>query len=89
MTYRPAVKKPIDNQSASKQDFMEVSHVAPLAAKRIDAMNEANNGFDLTEEQILSYEISDETLEAAAASGPEYARAFTITMCTGQSECPF
>ena len=52
-------------------------------------MNEAEIGFDLNEEQILTYEISDETLEAAACAVAECARAFTVTMCTGQGECPF
>ncbi len=52
-------------------------------------MNEANVGFDLNEEDILTYEISDESLEAAACAGLENARAFTIAMCTGQVECPF
>jgi hypothetical protein len=52
-------------------------------------MNEANVGFDLNDEDILTYEISDGSLEAAACAGPENARAFTIAMCTGQVECPF
>ena len=52
-------------------------------------MNEAKIGFDLNEEQILTDELSDETLEAAAGAGPECARAFTVTMCTGQADCPF
>ena len=52
-------------------------------------MNKANLGFDLNEQEILTYAISDEALEAAACAGPENARAFTIAMCTGQSECPF
>ena len=67
----------------------ETLHLTPLADKGINAMNEAEIGIDLNEEQILTYEISDETLEAAACTGPESARAFTVTMCTGQGECPF
>jgi len=68
---------------------METPQLAPLADKRINAMNEAKIGFDLNEEQILTDELSDETLEAAAGAGPECARAFTVTMCTGQADCPF
>ncbi len=40
-----------------------------------------------TETDILVADVSDEALEAAAGMGP--ADAFTIAMCTGQSECPF
>lgn len=52
-------------------------------------MNEANVGFELNEKEILTYEISDEALEAAACAGPENAKAFTVAMCTGQTECPY
>jgi len=52
-------------------------------------MNEANVGFDVNDEQLPTFEISDEALEAAACAGAENARAFTIAMCTGQAECPF
>jgi hypothetical protein len=55
----------------------------------MDAMNEASIGFDLNEEAILAYEVSDEELEAAACAGPENVKAFTVAMCTGQVECPF
>ena len=44
---------------------------------------------DLSETDILIYDIADEALEAAACAGPLGARAFTIAMCTGQAECPF
>lgn len=43
---------------------------------------------DLSEADILDYEVADEALEAAAASGPLGA-AFTVAMCTGNMECPF
>jgi hypothetical protein len=59
------------------------------ANKRINAMNEANVEFDLNEEEMLTHEISDEAVEAAACAGSENARAFTIAMCTGQADCPF
>jgi len=41
------------------------------------------------DESILISEVSDETLETAACSGPQNGRFFTIAMCTGQAECPF
>jgi hypothetical protein len=41
---------------------------------------------DQTEEEILAYEISDETLETAAAAGK--AGAYTLGFCTGLSACP-
>ena len=34
-------------------------------------MNEAKIGFDLSEEEILIYEVSDEALEATAYAGQE------------------
>jgi hypothetical protein len=44
---------------------------------------------DLSDTEILDYEISDEALEAAACTGSLGVQAFTIAMCTGQAECPF
>jgi hypothetical protein len=52
-------------------------------------MNEAIIGIDLNEEEILTYEITDEALEVAACAGPENARVYTVAMCTGGVECPF
>jgi hypothetical protein len=52
-------------------------------------MNEANIGLDLNEEDILTYEVSDEALEVAACAGSENCRALTIAFCTGGAECPF
>ncbi len=44
---------------------------------------------ELEKSDNLFGEASDEALEAAACSGPLYARSFTVTMCTAQLECPF
>jgi hypothetical protein len=52
-------------------------------------MNEANIGLDPNEEEILTYEVSDEALEVAACAGPENGGALTIAFCTGGVECPF
>jgi hypothetical protein len=51
---------------------------------------DANELESLTKElQSLAEEISDEALEDAACSGPHCGKSFTVTMCTGQAECPF
>jgi hypothetical protein len=49
--------------------------------RRMDAMNEASIGFDLNDEEILAYEVSDDGLEAAGCTGPDNVKA-TVTMCT-------
>jgi len=54
---------------------------APLANEGINAMNE----FDQIEEEVLTCEVSDEALEAAAGTGKELAN-WTM-FCTGVS-CP-
>jgi hypothetical protein len=43
------------------------------------------NGLDQTEEEILTYDVSDEALETAA--GAEKG-AWTLGACTGISVCP-
>ena len=40
------------------------------------------------EEEILSIEVSDEALEAAAGSVKEKAGAFTLAFCSGLDTCP-
>ena len=40
------------------------------------------------EEDILSFEVSDEALEAAAGSVKEKAGAFTLAFCSGLDTCP-
>lgn len=49
-------------------------------------MNDTTKGLDLTEEEILTYEVSDEALETAA--GKETAGAFTLAFCSGLDTCP-
>ena len=49
-------------------------------------MNETTIDVDQTDEDILSYEVSDEALETAA--GTEKAANFTLGACTGLSVCP-
>ena len=40
------------------------------------------------EEEILSLEVADEALEAAAGSVKEKAGAFTLAFCSGLDTCP-
>jgi hypothetical protein len=40
------------------------------------------------EEEIFSFEVSDEALEAAAGSVREKAGAFTLAFCSGLDTCP-
>jgi hypothetical protein len=49
-------------------------------------MSETKTGFDRIEEEVLSYDVSDEALEAAA--GREKAGSYTLGFCTGLSACP-
>jgi hypothetical protein len=41
-----------------------------------------------TEEEILTFQVSDEALEAAAATVKENAGAFTLAFCSGLDTCP-
>ena len=49
-------------------------------------MNLSSVQMDQKEEDVLSFEVSDEVLESAAAS--EMATPFTLGSCTGVSVCP-
>lgn len=52
-------------------------------------MNEVKPELELNEEKMFFNEVQDEVLEAAACSKADSTRAFTLAMCTGNSECPF
>jgi hypothetical protein len=43
-------------------------------------------GLEMTEEEILAFEVSDEALESAAGSAKEKAN-FTLGACSGLSVC--
>jgi hypothetical protein len=43
---------------------------------------------DQIEEAILSYEVSDEALEAAAGTMKDKAGSFTLAFCSGLDTCP-
>jgi len=51
-------------------------------------MNESTISVDLTEEEILIYEASDEALEAAACGMKDKAGASTLAFCSGLDTCP-
>ena len=51
-------------------------------------MNDTTKGLDQIEEQLLSYEVSDEALEIAAETGKDKAGNFTISFCSGLATCP-
>ena len=44
-------------------------------------------GLEKTQEDILAFEVSDETLEIAAGTAKEKTN-FTLGACTGLSVCP-
>jgi hypothetical protein len=59
----------------------------PPMNKRINAMTSITMGLEKTDEEILSFEVSDTALEIAAGTAKEKAN-FTLGACTGLSECP-
>jgi len=57
--------------------------------KGIYAMNYTTTiGLDQTEEEILSYEISDDALESAAGTLKDKAGSMTVSFCSGLDTCP-
>jgi hypothetical protein len=51
-------------------------------------MSDTTTGLDQIEEDILSYDVSDEALETAAGTGNEKAGNYTLGACSGLSVCP-
>ena len=49
-------------------------------------MSETTIGLDQNEEEILTYEVSDEALETAA--GADKSANYTLGGCSGLSVCP-
>jgi len=52
-------------------------------------MNERKAGLDTNEDDVFAIALPDAVLEAAACTGPDHMRVFTVAMCTGNTECPF
>ncbi|MGB3743788.1 MAG: hypothetical protein WBD11_04525 [Xanthobacteraceae bacterium] len=51
-------------------------------------MNNTTVGFDIAEEDILTYEVSDEAIESAACSLRDKPGSATISFCSGLDSCP-
>jgi hypothetical protein len=52
------------------------------------AMNDMTIGLEQTEEEMLTYEVSDEALESATGTGNEKAGNYTLYFCTALDLCP-
>jgi hypothetical protein len=61
---------------------------ARVQTKGINAMNDTTIGLDQAEEAILSYDFSDEGLEAAACLVKDCPGSQTISFCSGLDTCP-
>jgi len=59
-----------------------------MEKERKSAMTDINNRSDRIEDDILTYEVSDEALEIAACVMDGKPAAFTIAMCSGLDSCP-
>jgi hypothetical protein len=57
------------------------------ATKRINVMNDSI-GLGQTEEEILTYEVSDGAVEAAAGLMKDKVGNFTLSFCSGLDTCP-
>ena len=44
--------------------------------------------FDQIDQEVLSFDVSDEALETAAGTGKEKAGNYTLGFCSGLSVCP-
>jgi hypothetical protein len=51
-------------------------------------MRRTTRPIDQTEEEMLAYKVSDETLEIAAGTGNETAGDYTLYFCTYLDLCP-
>jgi hypothetical protein len=60
---------------------------ALLANQRINAMNDKTIEFDQTE-VILTYQVADEALEAAAGTVKGKTGSYTLSFCSGLDTCP-
>jgi hypothetical protein len=61
---------------------------ASLAKQRISTMNDKTIGFEGNEDEILSFQVSDEMLETTAGVGNEKGGGITLSFCSGLSTCP-
>ena len=68
--------------------FTDCLLIAGAAGERKDHGMSDTTRFDQIDEEILSYEVSDEALETAACTGKEKAGNYTLGFCSGLSVCP-
>jgi hypothetical protein len=59
--------------------------VSAPANERTDIMSDTSIQ---SEQEVLTYEVSDEALEAAAGAVTEKAGALTLAFCSGLDTCP-
>jgi hypothetical protein len=52
------------------------------------AMSDMTIGLEQTEEEMLTYEISDDALESTTGTGNEKAGNYTLYFCTALDLCP-
>jgi hypothetical protein len=52
-------------------------------------MSEVIREFDANEEKVFFNDVQDEALETAACATAANKSAFTLSMCTANTECPF
>ena len=65
-----------------------LSWVDALKKERINAMNRTFAELDQAEEELLTCEISDSALEAAAGKETENSANYTLGGCTSLLNCP-
>lgn len=51
-------------------------------------MNDSTIRSERTEEEFLTYDVSDEALEAAAGTAKDKAGSLTLAFCSGLDTCP-
>jgi hypothetical protein len=51
-------------------------------------MSDKTIGFEGNEDEILSFQVSDEMMETAAGVGKEKGGGYTLSFCSGLSTCP-
>lgn len=51
-------------------------------------MTDTNTRLDQIDEDTITYEVSDEALEAAAGTMKDRAGALTLAFCSGLDTCP-
>ena len=77
----------LTSEVGSVETFLASAILSVWGEGNID-MNDITIGFDLAEEDILTYEVSDETVESAAVLLRDRAGSVTVSFCSGLDSCP-